>query len=302
MNLENLNTFLEVSKAENLSKAAKKLHLSQPSVTEQIQKLEKELGCRLIERDTRNFSLTLNGKCLFRFAEYVAQEHMHLLFNIAQNEKGVTGRISVTASPTIGEYVVPNLLSRFREDNPAIDTLVKIMDSQNVVKSVAENPDIVGFCGIAPELPDINYIKLGEDEIVLIVYPGHPFAVKKQVTIADLNGENLIFRAEAVGGKLFYSRKLKSAGIDLDVYHPKTIMGTTSGVLTAVESKAGIGFVSTLAIKNSEAMGKTKVVKVKNLKLKNHHYFLYNKNISSDTLLASFINFISQYASANGED
>jgi DNA-binding transcriptional LysR family regulator len=297
MDLEYLNTFIEVAKQENLSKAAKRLSLSQPTVSVQIKKLEKELGCRLIERDTRHFMLTLNGKRFFRFAEYVYQEHRNLLFDIAQNEKGIIGSISIAATPNIGEYVVPDLISRFKEGNPAMDTYVEIMDLESVVKTVTQNPDIVGFCGVAPNASELNCIKLGEDQLVLIVYPGHPFLLKKQVTIADLLGETLIFRAATFGKQSFYAGILKRAGIDLDVYQPKTVMGTTTGVLSAVESKAGIGFVSKLAIKHSEAMGVIQVVIIKHVKLKTNYYFVHNKNIHPDALLSNFISFINQNSS-----
>lgn len=294
MNLAYLNTFIEVVKHENLTNAAKKLYLSQPAVTLQIQKLEKELGYSLIERDTRHFLLTPGGKRFFQFAEKVCQEHEHLLFDNAQIEKGIAGLILTVASPIIGEFFLPGLISRFKENNHAIDINVKIMDSMNVIKEVAENPDILGFCSVVPKSPDLNFFEIGEDQTVLIVHPGHPLAIKKQVTIADLVGESLIFRAETIGGKLYFSRFFKKAGIDLKNYQPKMVMGTPSGVLSAVESKTGIGFISNLAIKNSETTGKIKVVKIKNLNLRHRFYFVHNRNMVLDTLLTNFIRFINQ--------
>jgi DNA-binding transcriptional LysR family regulator len=302
MNLEYLNTFIEVVKAGKLSTAAQKLYLSQPTVTFQIKKLEKELGYRLIERDTRNFLLTVNGKRLFRFAEYVSEEHRHLLSDMAQNEKGIAGRITIATTPVIGEYAVPNLISKFKEGSPAINVTVKIMDHQKVINTVTEHPDIIGFCGMVPESPDLNYINLGEDEMVLIVYPGHPFVIKKQVKIDDLLGETLILRAETAKKSRFYSRILKKAGLDLEIYQPQMSMGTSSGVLAAVEAKAGIGFISNLAIKNSEGMGMIKVIKIKNVKLTNQHYFIHNKNVSLNPLLASFIGFMNQYTFMPGDN
>jgi DNA-binding transcriptional LysR family regulator len=301
MNLEYLNTFIEVVKAGNLSKAAKKLYITQPTVTFQIKRLEEELGYRLIERNSRNFLLTTNGKRFFRFAEYVYQEHRHVLFDMAQNEKGITGRLSVAAPPIIAEYIVPNLISRYREDTPVIDIEVNIMDSRKAIQAVVENPEIVGFCGAISdfkkkmsEAPELTSSIIGEDEMVLIVYPGHPFTIKKQITIADVIGEPLILRAETAGRDLFYARILKKAGLDLDVYHPKIIMGTTSGVLSAVESKVGIGFVSNLAIKNSEAMGLVKVVKIKEVRLRNQYYIVHHKDVATDSPLADFVSFIHQ--------
>jgi DNA-binding transcriptional LysR family regulator len=294
MNLEYVNTFIEVVKVGNLSIAAKKLYISQPTVSFHIKRLEEELGYRLIERDTRNFLLTPNGKRFFKFAEYVFQEHKHLLLDMAQIEKGATGRLSVAAPPILGEYVVPNLINKFKEDNPTIDIFVEIMEAREVVKTVTQNPDMVGFCRIGPKAPNLNYAKLGEDEMVLIVYPGHPFTMKNQISIADLIGETLIFRAERVGGILPYAKILKQAGIDLDIYHPKIVMGTSNGVLSAVESKVGIGFISNLAIKNSKAMGLVQVMKIKNVRLRNQYFFVHNKNIVPDSLLAKFIDFLNQ--------
>jgi DNA-binding transcriptional LysR family regulator len=302
MNLEYLNTYIEVVKLENLSSAAKKLNLSQPAVSLQIQKLEKELGYQLIERDTHHFLLTPNGKRFFRFAEYVYQEHKHLLIDMAQIQKGITGRLTVVAPPVIGEYIIPNLINQFKQDNPSVDIAVKIMEGTNVTKAIAENPDMIGFCRLGPKSSELNYIKLGEDEMVLIVYPGHPFTIKKQVTSADLVGETLIFRSERIGGILFYSKILKQAGIDLDVYRPKIIMGTSNGVLSAVESKVGIGFISNLAIKNSAAVGLVQVVKIKNIKLKNQYFFVHHKNLPNDPLTIKFINFLNQSVLTEADD
>jgi LysR family transcriptional regulator, transcriptional activator of the cysJI operon len=292
MNLDYLRTYVEVVKSGSLSAAARKLFLSQPAVTLQIQKLEKEMGFRLIDRDPHHFSLTRNGKSFYRFAEYVCQEHNHLLFNIAKNDKGSTGRLSIMSTPIIGEFIVPSLISKFKESNPAIDINVKIASSLMVNKIVLESTDTVGFSGILDESAELKYIKIGEDQMELIVYPGHPFAIQKNVTVSDLGGESLILRAEPENGKLFYISLLKKVGIDLDKYQPKIIMGTATGVLSAVEAKAGIGFVSNLAIKNSEALGLIKVIKLKNINLKNSLYCVHRKDLSPDSLSASFVNSI----------
>jgi DNA-binding transcriptional LysR family regulator len=302
MNLEYLNTFIEVARLESLSSAAKRLNLSQPAVSLQIQKLEKELGYRLIDRDPHRFLLTTQGKRFFRFAEYVYQEHKHLVFDMDQIEKGVTGSLTVAASPVIGEFVVPHLIALFKENNPGIDINVEIMDSPLVVEAIADNPNLVGFTGSSSTSPELSYITLGEEEMTLIVYPGHPFAIKKQVSVNDLIGESIIIRAETRGRIRFYAKVLKKAGLDLDTYHPKIVMGTTSGVVSAVEEKAGIGFVSNLAIKNSEAMGMVKTIRIKNVRIKHQYHFVYNKNICPDPIMNSLIDFMYQANLANDTD
>jgi DNA-binding transcriptional LysR family regulator len=299
MNQEYLTTFLEVAKTKNLSKAAMRLHISQPTVTAHIQKLEKEFGCRLIERDTRNCSLTPQGRRFFLFAEYMDQEHKHLKTDLAQINQGITGSLSVVASPNIGEFILPRLISKFREDNPSIEVVVNLLHGQDVVKRVTDNPDLVGFTSVKPITSDLKYIKFGNDEIVLIVYPGHPFSFKKEVTISDLIGESLIFREEPVGRSAILLTILKKAGIDLNLYQPRCFIGSNSGVLAAVEAKAGIGFIPKLAIQNSEALGLIKVVKIHDLQPRYDHYFMHNKTISSNALLNSFIRFVHENVLGN---
>jgi DNA-binding transcriptional LysR family regulator len=298
LNQEYLNTFIVVAQTKNLSKAAKKLYISQSTVSAHIQRLEKELGCRLIDRDTRNFSLTPQGKRFFLFAEYMDQEHKHLRIDLDQINKGITGRLSVVASPNIGENLVPRLISRFREDNPSVEIVVHLMHGQDVINTVSANPDVVGFTGLKPNSSEVKSIKFDSDEIVLIVYPGHPFVFRKEVTIADLIGESLIFREETVGRNTILLNILKRAGVDLNAYQPRCFMGSNSGILSAVEAKAGIGFISQLAIQNSEALGLIKVVKIQNLKTRYYHYFVHNKNRGSDSLSTGFIRFIEQNALA----
>jgi DNA-binding transcriptional LysR family regulator len=299
MNLEYLRTFIEVVRLSSLSQAARKLYLTQPAVSFQIHKLEKELGYRLIDRDRHHFSLTAKGKRFFQFAEYVHEGHIRLQSDIAQIDRAITGSITVAATPILAEYVVPNLISKFKEGKPAVDVAVNIMDSLNVIETVKENPDIVGFSRIATDFSELNVVKLGEDEVVLIVYPGHPFAIRKRVLIADLLGECLILRGPTIGHDHFYTRTLKNAGIDLDVYQPKIVAGTASGVVSAVRSKAGIGLISNLAITDSEAAGKIKVTKIANIDLSKPYYFVHNIAADRNDLLADFVFFIGQHKADN---
>jgi DNA-binding transcriptional LysR family regulator len=203
----------------------------------------------------------------------------------------------VAASPIHGEHIVPQMISKFKEDNPAINVVVKIMEPPDVFKAVSENPEMVGFCGTRHKSSDLKYVHLGEDEIVLIVYPGHPFTLKKQIKVDDLIGECIIIRKETGGGEVIYSSLLKRAGFDLDNYQPQIVMGTSSGIISAVQAKAGIGFISNLAIKNAEAMGLIKTVRIKDIQLRKKYYLFHNKNLIPDSLVANFVSFITQYVS-----
>jgi DNA-binding transcriptional LysR family regulator len=296
MNLAQLETYIEVVKLKSLSKAAKKIFLSQPAISFQIKKLEQDLGYCLIDRDKNNFSVTRDGKRFYRFAEYVSQEYKHLIYDLKQMHQGVTGNLNIVSSPIIGEFMLPTFLSEFKEYNPSIEIRMEVLnDSYKIIEGISKGNNIIGFCGIMPETPEIEAIKIGEDEQVLIVYPGHPFFNQKQVTISDLMGESLILRAEPVGREHSYWESFRRAGLDINLYQPKLILGTTNGLISAVEAKAGIALISDLAIKKDEAMGLVKAVKIKNLKLKRNLLCIYRKDRITDSIYIDFIQFLKDY-------
>jgi LysR family transcriptional regulator, transcriptional activator of the cysJI operon len=296
MDLYYLETYIEAVKLGSISKAARKLYLSQPAVSLQIQKLEQELGFRLINRDRNSFAVTREGKRFFRFAEYVQQQHKNLLYELNQMQR-VTGNLIIVSNSIIGEVFLPPALAEFKKINPSIEYKLLIVDSYKVIEELYKGTNTVGFCGVLPNDPGFEVIKIGKDEIVAVVYPGHPFSNQKEIGAADLMGETLILHSEPTGRRPTFANALLKVGIDLEKYQPKLILGTTTGVISAVEAQSGIALISSLAIKNSGVVVRIKVFKIKNLELKRDLYCVYRKVEMTDSSTKDFVTFIRDYAS-----
>jgi DNA-binding transcriptional LysR family regulator len=292
MNLDHLKTFQEVVRLGSFSEVAKKLAISQPAVSFQIQKLEQQLGTRLIDRSQRAITLTAAGKRLLRFAESVETEYGHLQHDLAQMREVVSGDLLVAASTIPGEFLLPPWLARFKRIHPAVNIQVDISDSQAVINGVRDNAYQVGFCGMAPQGEELSSFKVAGDEIVLIVFPEHPFAQRSEIAAGELEGEPLIFREETSGTQRSLERLLSLGGLDLKNWVPNLTLGTTQAVVSAVEDKAGIAFVSTLAIKKSLALGLVRQVRVRGLKLSRDFYCIYRKERIVTRLFEEFINYI----------
>jgi len=294
VNLDYLRTYLEVIRLGSFSEAAKKLSISQPAVSFQIQKLEQDLGVRLIDRGQKSITMTEAGKRLLRFAESVEEERDHLRHELDQLREEVTGNLVVTASTIPGEFLLPSILSEFKALHPAIRAQVAVSDSLTVISGVRDGAYEIGFCGIAPEGQGLETFKIAEDEIVLIVFPEHPFAERREVSLAELEGEPLIFREETSGTQQSLHTYLsKAGGLDLSKWVPNLLLGTTQAVVSAVEARAGIAFVSNLAIKKSLALDLVKVVKVEGLTLNRDFFCIYRKERIVSRLLEEFIAFVS---------
>ncbi|MFH1446520.1 MAG: LysR family transcriptional regulator [Chloroflexota bacterium] len=292
MNIRYLETYIEVVKQKSLSEAARSLYLTQPAISFQIQKLEHDLGYRLLDRGKNNFSVTREGKRFFRFAEYVYQEHKNLLYDLRQMHEGIIGNLNIVSNSVVGEFLLPPILSEFKEHNPSIEIKLTIADSFTAIDQAEKGFNTIGFGAVMIEKATLEYVKVAEDEIVLIVYPGHPFSNQKEVMVSDLTGESLILRYEPIGMRPSFGTTLTKAGLDLDQYQPKLILGTTTGVISAVEAKSGVALMSYQTVRNSEAMGLVKVIRIKNFEIKRDLFCIYRKGADANPIVISFVEFI----------
>lgn len=292
MNLDHLKTYIEVVKTGNFSEVAKKLGISQPAVSFQIQKLEQDLGVRLIDRKQKKLTLTEPGKRLLSFSQKVQDEYNNMMEDINQLREDVVGNLLVTASTIPGDFILPVLLSEFKTLHPSVQIQVAVSDSGQVIEDVENGTYDVGFCGILPEDRDIIAVKIAEDEIVLIVAAGHPFAGRKSVSFMEIIEEPFIVREETSGTQKMVASLLKKAGFDVNLLKPSLTLGTTEAVVSAVEAQSGIAFVSNYAIKKSLSLGMVESVDVEGLTLKRDFYCIYRKERVVSRLLDEFISFI----------
>lgn len=292
MNLEYLKTYLDVIRLGSFSEVAKKLSISQPAVSFQIGKLERDLGIRLIDRGQKALTMTDAGKRLLRFAEVVERERVRLIRDLDQLREEVTGNIIIAASTIPGEVLLPPILGEFKALHPAVGARVEVSDSLTVIAGVQGGTYDLGFCGIAPQGKELDYFKVAEDEIVLIVFPEHPFAQREEISLLELEGEALIFREETSGTQRSLKTLLSKAGLDIERLSTNLILGTSQAVVSAVEARVGIAFVSNLAIRKSQALGLVKEVAVEGLKLRRDFYCVYRKERVVSRLLSEFIAFV----------
>jgi DNA-binding transcriptional LysR family regulator len=290
MNIEQLYTFQEVARLGSFSEVAKKLGISQPAVSFQIQKLEQELGIRLIDRSQRALALTAAGRRLLEFAETVEIERERLQRDLEQMRDEVAGDLRLSASTIPGEYLLPPLLARFKQRYPAVRIQVDVSDSLTVIDRIGSNAAAIGFCGIVPEGKDLDFFAIAADEIVLIVPPQHPLAARGEITPDELAGEPFIFREPTSGTQRSLQSLLARTGIDTGKWTPQLVLGSTQAVILAVAAGAGVAFVSDVAVK--KCPGGVRQVEVRGLRLKRDFYCIYRQERLVSRLHREFIDFV----------
>jgi DNA-binding transcriptional LysR family regulator len=293
MNLDYLKTYLLLVKLGSFSAVAKKLSISQPAVSFQIQKLEHDLGVRLLSRSQKKITLTDAGKRLLSFAQKVEGEESHLLVDIDRLRQEVGGELLVAASTTPGELILPALVGEFIGLHPAVKAQIVVRDSMAVISGVREGTYEVGFCGAVPPTGQgLQSFKIAEDEIVLVVFPEHPLARRKRVSFSEIEGEPFIFREPTSGTQKSLETLLAKAGLSINRLTPRLVVGSSQAVVTAVEARAGIAFISNLAVKKALELGTLRQLALEGLSLKRDFFCIYYAERASSRLLQEFIAFI----------
>jgi DNA-binding transcriptional LysR family regulator len=293
MNLDYLKTYLELVKLGSFSEVAKKLAISQPAVSFQIQKLEHDLGVRLINRGQKKITVTDAGKRLLKFANMVIGETNHLLDDLDRLRQEVTGELAIAASTIPSEFLLPPILSQFMTLHPAVTARVETHDSLAIIAGVQDGSYEVGFCGtLPPRSQGLELFKVAEDEIALIVSREHPLAKRRRVSFTELEGEPFIFREPTSGTQRSLEGLLSQAGFDIRRLSQRLIMGNTQAVVSAVEAGAGIGFVSNLAIKKSLELGLTCQLKLEELNLRRDFFCIYYRDRLLSRLFDEFLSFV----------
>jgi len=291
VNLDYLNTYLTVVRIGSFSKAAKQLFITQPAISAQIKNLEQELGIQLIKRGRGGIAMTYAGRMLFHFSEYVHHEYSYMLRDIERSRDKTLDDLNIITSPVCGEYILPGILSEFRETHALTDANLEIADSLKVIEYVQNGIYDIGACSMIAESSDLEFFKVAEYDIVLILYPGHPLSDQKEISLYELSGESIILR-EPVGVKVGDTKLLIEAGLDLNQFKQRFVVGTMSGLVALVEARAGIAFLPYMVAKKSETLGLIKIVKVKEMNLTRGFFFLTKKGKERSRVSDEFIEFI----------
>jgi LysR family hydrogen peroxide-inducible transcriptional activator len=196
MEMHQLRYVVAVARTGNFSRAAEQCHVSQPSLSQQIQKLEDELGERLFDRMKREAKLTPHGEAFLRRAVKVLEE-VDAAKREATEAKGLLrGTVAIGVLPTIAPYLLPDVMARFTKKYPGVEIVVQEDTTARLLKLALAYEIDFALASQPIHDPRLEVRKLFTEELLLALPPGHPLARKRAVNPADLKGERLIVMKE----------------------------------------------------------------------------------------------------------
>ncbi|WP_059104289.1 selenium metabolism-associated LysR family transcriptional regulator [Alkalihalobacillus shacheensis] len=277
MNYEHLKTFVSVAERKSFSETAKKLYLSQPTITSQIKSLEKSLSTTLFERTTKQVELTPAAKILYRYATKIINLSEEAEKEIANLLGKVHGDLFIPCSLTIGENILPNLLKTFTEKYPLIELSAAIVNSTQILNMINDNVADIGLIEAPLESPGLVLEPFMEDELIIIAKNGFFDGGKMELGLDDLVKTPMIVREKDSGTRAVMNQYLTESGISTDDLNVILELGSTEGIKSAVESGLGISIISKNSIYKELKLGVLKTYKIPNVFFSRHFYVVYKR-------------------------
>jgi len=261
-----LKVFRTAARHLNFRIAAEELLLTQPAITQQVKALEAELGAALFDRANGKLSLTAAGGALLPFADRLAELAQEARQAVAATTNSNAGTLTIAASQTIGQYLLPRLLAAFLAENPKVEISVLGGNTQTVLEALSDHRAQIALIEGPALRRDVHVEPFMEDHMVCVVPVGHDWA-DEEVRLSQLRDVPLVTRELGSGSRRIVEDAIEQSGVALRDLNIHMTFDSTEGLLSAVEAGLGVGFVSRWAVRNQLALGTLRIARVRGLKL-----------------------------------
>lgn len=223
MELRQLQYTLQIAEERNFSRAAEKLHIAQPSLSQQLSKLEKELGVMLFQRNTSSVDLTHAGASFIVHARKIMDAVEQLRQEMDDISQLRSGRVVIGSMPITGSHLLPYVLPAFKEAYPEIQVTLLEDSSMNLEKLTASGGTDLSLLSLPLQEPSLTYEIIGEEVIDLAVPPQHPLAERflhatgEKVTMEQLKDESFIVLKKGQGLSTMTFDLCRRAGFEPNV-------------------------------------------------------------------------------------
>jgi DNA-binding transcriptional LysR family regulator len=250
--LQQLRTFYEVATTGSFTRAAAKLYLSQPAVTQQMRALEAELGFPLFERHGRRLRLTPAGEALQAYPPQVLSL-VDEAINAAREAAGLGSRtLHLGAGDTVATYILPDLVRAFHASQPDAALRLVVGNTERLLDAILESEVELAIWARQEPHPLLHQRPFGWAPLVAVLQPSDPLASRASISAADLMGRRLLLRGRASAIRRIIDELLQRAGVDtseaIEMDHLEAIKRT-------VEIGYGVTVAPAFAVTREVALG-----------------------------------------------
>lgn len=284
--LRQIETFFYTAKLGSLSRAAEKLCITQAAASMALKELESQFGEKLFDRMGKKLILNENGRAIVTpVSELIGRTNDLEDFFFAKS--GLSGHLIIGASSTIGNYVLPEYIARFIDNNRKSSVNLNVGNTAEIIDKVlkfeVDIGIIEGFCSESV-VKEISWL---DDELAIFVSKNHHLAGKQDITIKDLEECDWILREKGSGTRDVFENQVRALGMSINI---RTVLGHTEAIKNAVANGDGIGCLSKCVLGDLASLGQIRLLKVDFMDLRRKFYMIIHRDkFVSNTLNGFFL-------------
>ncbi len=289
--LKQLTIFEAVARSGQVARAAEMVNLSAPATSMALAELESQLDARLFERVGNRLRLNSQGSLLLPLATEALQKFNQIEHLFSSPEAELSGTLNVSASSTIGNYLMAKSSVAFCQQHTSALVDLDITNTQAVIKSVLEFRSEVGF--IEGQCLDsrIRVEAWHKDKLLVFCHPAHPLAGQR-VSPQALEGQPWVMREEGSGTRDYFVSSAQMLGMQpIEKFN----FSTPDAIKQAVKQGAGLAVLSELTLEKEVNRKELAIIEVEGLELERQFYRIYHKSRKSTPLCDAFIDFCKSF-------
>lgn len=291
INFHQLYIFCIVASCHSFSRAAQALDISQPAVSIQIHELEKSLGLTLFHRRSKALQITELGETVYSYAQQIFALSGRLLEAVRDTKDLKIGHLTLGASTTPGEFVLPLAVGQFRRLHPGIQVELVIGNTRSIVQRILGRELDLGMVGEHPEehADELEILGYASDDIVLVASPNHPLSQLHPVTPEQVMAQGLIARELGSATRDAAEKHFASLGVS-----PQVVLelGSNQAVKQAAGAGGGIGVISKLGVAAETKAGMLTVLDVAGWHCRRPLTVIYLKHRHLSPAQQAFLQFL----------
>jgi DNA-binding transcriptional LysR family regulator len=294
MQLPDLAAFLAVATDRSFSAAARRLHRTQPAISQAVRRIEDELGERLFDRSSRDGTLTEAGRLLQDYAQRLLGLASEAQTAIQELQQVRRGRVIMGANEAAVHSLLPHI-ERFAALHPQVAVEVRRVPSRQIAGAVLDRSIDFGVLTFLPADRGVQTVLLGGDDIVLLTAPNHPLAERKRVTIEEVGREVVIAHNDPspTRDRVLRAYERRRTSINIQISLP-----SLDGIKRAVEMGIGVALLPRRCALTEIARGHLAAVKVPELGAARQVRLAFRKTGERSRAAEAFLEVIK----ASGED
>jgi DNA-binding transcriptional LysR family regulator len=287
--LRQLEIFNTVVEEEQVTRASKKLYLTQSAVSLALNELEGHLGGPLFDRDSRSLKLNDRGRYFLPLCREILHKSNRVVELMNEKYGSIAGSLNIVASSTIGNYVLPKLASAFKKLHPHAFLAIQIHNTRKAEQLIIDRKVDIGFVEGEVSNEQIRVSPWFDDELVVIAHSNDAMPTTKSFNLArDLKKSVWVMREKGSGTAHVFKNKLGKYVTDLNVVME---LGHSEAIKKAVQAGVGLGCLSNLVVCEEIDRGELTVLKLDDVDMKRTMHIIQHKNKVNTRLMDEFEKF-----------